>query len=119
MLCALVARVAESGRLRVSVPHAARLIHAGACGATLSLIAAAPAQRDARLSGSMREAVFAAILTPAVDDPAPGPSRLAGRAVALRAVLSEGRELLSPAEQQLLGEWLDRLATLADSHGKP
>jgi AcrR family transcriptional regulator len=110
MLRAKVARLAEAGRLGVSVPHAARLFHAGACGVTLSLIAAAPNERDARLSHTMREAVLSAILTPAVAEPAPGRNRIAARAVALRAVLGEGQEAFSPAELLLLTEWLDRLA---------
>jgi hypothetical protein len=37
--------------------------------------------------------------------------RVAARAVALRAVLAEAPDVLSSAEQQLMGEWLDRLAT--------
>src|SRR5690242_9176934 len=39
LLAALVRRIAESGRLRVSEEHAAQLLHAVALGTTLSLIA--------------------------------------------------------------------------------
>jgi AcrR family transcriptional regulator len=114
VLQALVTRVAEAGRLRVSVAHAARLLHAGGCGVTLSLLASPPAERDLRLSDAMREAVLAAItVAPAPQEaqcPEPSTTRVAARAVALRAVLAEANDALSPGEQQLLGEWLDRLA---------
>ncbi len=113
----LVDRVAQAGQLRVSVPHAARLIAAAGEGVTLSLIATPPAARDQRLSATMREAVIAAITSAPTSDgiPAevPGPERVATRAVALRAVLAEAPGILSPAEWHLLGEWLDRLADAA------
>lgn len=115
VLEALVTRVAEAGRLRVSVSHAARLLHAGGSGVTLSLIAAPPEARDLRLSEAMREAVLAAITVAPAPEEARGPAeatvRVAARAVALRAVLAEACDVLSPGEQQLLGEWLDRLAS--------
>ena len=73
-------------------------------------------ERDARLSHDTREAVIAAItVTP---DPkkrggeAAGSNRVAARAVALRAVLSSAPAVLSPGEQVLLGEWLDRLSAV-------
>ena len=117
-LHALVSRAGAAGRLRVGVARATRLIAAAGNGATLSLLATAPAARDPRLSDVMREAVLAAItVAPAPDGTpiaAPRVARVAARAVALRAVLAEASEAvphaLSTAEQQLLGEWLDRLA---------
>jgi len=48
-------------------------------------------------------------------DAAPAAARVAVHAVALRALLSEAPSVLSPAEQQLLNDWLDRLA-IARSH---
>ena len=116
VLRGLVTRIAAAGRLRVSVPHATRLIHAAGTGVTLSLIATPFAARDPRLSASLREAVLAAITTvPAADSsectPAPSAGRVATRAVALRAVLGEATpDVLTSGERQLLGEWLDRLA---------
>ncbi|MCX6047445.1 MAG: TetR/AcrR family transcriptional regulator [Chloroflexi bacterium] len=112
----LVERVAQAGRLRVSVPHAARLIAAAGEGVTLSLIATPPKERDLKLSTAMREAVITAITIPTASDApleeTPGPERVVMRAVALHAVLAEAPNVLSMAEQQLLGEWLDRLANV-------
>jgi hypothetical protein len=71
-----------------------------------------------RLSETMREAILTAVTVPAS---AKGPSRganaasaaerIAAHAVALRALLTEAPSVLSPAERQLLSDWLDRLAT--------
>lgn len=107
-------RVAQAGQLRVSVPHAVRLMSAAGNGVTLSLISLAPEARDPKLSHAMREAVLAAITVAPTSDDAPdavpGLERIAPRAVALHAVLPEVPGVLSHAERQLLGEWLDRLA---------
>ncbi len=86
-------------------------------GATFSLFASPPAERDLRLSETVREMVIAAITVAPPSKPALGPDRVAARAVALRAVLAEARDVLSPAEQPLLGEWLDRLASSARPRG--
>lgn len=108
----LVSRVAEAGRLRVQVDRAANMIHAASCGVTLTLIQAAPTDRDMTLSTQTREAVLAAVTT---DSPAaravsgPGRRRAATHAVALRAALPEVAADLTPAERNLLAEWLDRL----------
>jgi len=70
----------------------------------------------------MREAILTAVTVPASaeapngsSDAAPAADRVAVHAVALRALLTEAPSVLSPAEQQLLNDWLDRLAT-ARSH---
>ena len=111
ILTALVARIAEAGRLRVGVPDAVRVIAAAGAGATLSLIAAPPEARDPKLSATVRDAVIAAVTVPDQSPAAaPGPERVAARAVALHAVLAESPGVLSAAERHLLGEWLDRLA---------
>lgn len=121
-LHALVARVAAAGRLRVGIAHAARLIAAAGNGVTLALLGAPPDARDPRLADAMREAVLAAVTVVAPpDEAARGAThahrtrdRVVARAVALRAVLADAGDetanALSPAEQRLLGEWLDRLA---------
>lgn len=103
MLEALVTRVAEAGRLRVSVRMAARLIHAGARGVTLSLMASPD---DVALSRAMRDAVLAAVTV----GRAAAPRAIEARAVALRAVLPEAGDRLSDGERVLLDEWLARLS---------
>ena len=120
VLQGLVARIAEAGRLRVDVVHATVLIHAAGTGVTLTLAATPPEERDPRLSETMREAVLTAITVPAsAEAPHAGPDlpaaeRVAVHAVALRALLAEAPSVLSPAERQLLSDWLDRLARARD-----
>jgi AcrR family transcriptional regulator len=118
VLQGLVARIAEAGRLRVDVVHATVLIHAAGTGVTLTLAASPPEERDPRLSETMREAILTAITVPpsaAASDggsnAAPAAERVAVHAVALRALLAEAPSVLSPAERQLLSDWLNRLAT--------
>ena len=118
VLHGLVARIAQAGQLSVDVAHATDLIHAAGTGVTLTLAATAPEERDPRLSETMREAILTAITVPASaeapngrPDAAPTPQRVAVHAVALQALLTETPSVLSPAEQQLLSDWLDQLAT--------
>src|SRR6476469_2857005 len=121
LLQGLVARIAEAGRLRVDVAHATDLIHAAGTGVTLTLAATPPEERDPRLSETMREAILAAITVPAYAEVSDGESdtaraaeRVAVHAGALRALLTEEPSVLSLAERQLLGDWLDRLATASN-----
>jgi AcrR family transcriptional regulator len=121
VLQGLVARIAEAGRLRVDVAHATDLLHAAGTGVTLTLAATPPEERDPRLSETMREAILTAITVPASTespngetDAARGAERVAVHAVALQALLTEAPSVLSPAEQQLLSDWLDRLAAASN-----
>lgn len=106
MLHAIVERVAATGRLRVSVERAARLVHATGMGVVLSLIATPPPDRDPELSATARETVLGRILTGGGE---PAGSALPERAIALRAGL-EGASVLTAAERVLMAEWLDRIA---------
>ena len=108
----LVRRVAEAGRLRVSVERAANMIHAAGCGVTLTLIGARPADRDPALSETTREAILAAVTSDEPEDwkEQNDRDRVANRAVALKAVLPEAERELSSGEKTLLSEWLDRLS---------
>lgn len=111
ILHGLVQRVAEAGRLRISVERSAQMIHAAGRGVTLTLIGTEPGDRDPELSDTTREAIFAAITTdetggaPAGED---GPGRAVSRAVALKAVLPEAEVKLTAGERVVLSEWLDR-----------
>ena len=118
LLQGLVTRIAEAGRLRVDVAHATSLIHAAGTGVALTLAATPPEEPDPRLSEIMREAILTAITVPAAaeapnegPDAVPAAERVAVHAVALRALLTEAPSVLSPAERQLLSDWLDQLAT--------
>jgi hypothetical protein len=118
VLRGLVVRIAKAGRLRVDVAHATDLIHAAGTGVVLTLAATPPEKRDPRLSGTMREAILAAITIPGSSeagngglDAAPAAERVAVYAVALQALLTDALGVLSPAERQLLSDWLNRLAT--------
>ena len=109
----LVTRIAQAGRLRVGIAHAAGLLAAAGEGVTSTLISTPPDARDPNLSAAMREAVLAAITTADFDDvtskSVTGFERVAAHAVALRAVLLEAPGVLSAAEHHLLEEWLERL----------
>ncbi|GAA3454502.1 TetR/AcrR family transcriptional regulator [Dactylosporangium matsuzakiense] len=103
ILAVQVNRIAVAGRLRVTEPRAAFMIHAAGCGTTLSLIALPADRRDPQLSVLAREAVIAGVTFP--DGAAHGDS-----AVALRAVVGSS-DVLTPGERALMTEWLDRFTT--------
>jgi len=114
----LVTRIAKAGRLRFEVRHATELMHAAGTGVVISLAATAPGDRDPRLSESMRETMLSTISVPGLadapngrPDEAPTDEQVAVHAVALRTLLVDGPSVLSRAEQLLLNDWLDRLAT--------
>jgi len=115
ILEARVHRVAATGRLRVSERRAVDIIAVAGIGAVLRILSTPPDQRDPELATTVYENVLRAILTDA-SPPAPANSGQLATAVALRA--NVGRlDMLSAAEQQLLGEWLDRtIDTLQDDH---
>jgi hypothetical protein len=111
MLRGLVHRVAEAGRLRVGEERATAMIHAAAMGIVLSLLAMEPGKRDPGLSRATRESILATVTTDEPDRQTPnerGRAWAATRAVALKAVLHETQSDLTPGEQTLLSEWLDR-----------
>ncbi|MFD4599131.1 TetR/AcrR family transcriptional regulator [Streptomyces sp. NPDC058464] len=102
-----VRRLAVGGRLRVGEALAADVIHATARGAVLTWLSMPAAERDPALLTTLREAMVTAVTT---EKPAVRTTGPAGAARALRASLSD-QTALSPAEQHLMSEWLDRLAT--------
>ncbi len=126
VLQGLVARIAAAGRLRVDVAHATDLIHAAGTGVTLALAATPPEERDPRLSENTREAILTALTVPASaeapderPEAAPAAEQVAVHAIALRALLPEAPGVLSPAERQLLSDWLDRLAMARSTGDSP
>ncbi|GAA1371604.1 TetR/AcrR family transcriptional regulator [Streptomyces beijiangensis] len=101
-----IRRLAAGGWLRVDEELAAMLIHATARGAVLTWLSLAEDRRDPALLTTLRESMVTTVTNeePAVRDAGP-----AGAARTLRAMLPE-QTILSGAEQDLLREWLDRLA---------
>lgn len=114
VLHALVQRIAEAGRLRVSVERAAQMVHAAACGVTLTLLKLKPEARDLTLSVQSREAVLDAVTLP-VDTDTTASLEVDARykavryAVALKAFLP-AVTALTPGEQALLSEWLEKIS---------
>ena len=106
----LLGRIAEAGQLRVDVDHAARIVGAAGTGVTLTLIGMPDERRDVRLSGSVRDAVIAAIADENIPPETSHEDRTATRAIGLRAVLQETSSVFSEAELALMIEWLDRLS---------
>jgi AcrR family transcriptional regulator len=104
---ARIQRVAAAGRLRVDESLAADVLQATARGAVLQWLEQPAGQRDATLITTIREAAISAITTVAATPHEPG---LAGAARTLKANLAD-QTTLSPAEQHLLTDWLDRLTT--------
>ena len=106
ILMGRIRRLAAGGWLRVDEELAAMIIRATAHGAVLTWLSLPEDRRDPALLTILRESMVTAVTSqrPAVQEPGP-----AGAARALRAALP-AQSALSGAEQQLLGEWLDRLA---------
>jgi AcrR family transcriptional regulator len=109
ILAAMIHRIAEAGRLRMTEERAVVLVEAAGRGMTLTLISLPEDRRDLSLSATARESVIATITT---DPPPSGPEHAGpvATAVALRAVLPQTTALTDP-ERALLADWLDRIAT--------
>jgi AcrR family transcriptional regulator len=106
VLRARVHRVAISGRLIASEERAVDLLHAAGTGTVFALLAKPPEAR-AGLANAARDAVFGAILDAAAPRVNAAIRRLAST---LRASIDEISNV-TPGERQLLGEWLERIAT--------
>jgi hypothetical protein len=102
----LVGRIAEAGRLKVTVETGVAMISAACSGLTLMLIGTAPEDRDLDLSPRLRESMLASITGAPQEEARSSAQRAAG----LKAVLDEAPGLLSQGERAILGELLDRLA---------
>lgn len=107
ILAGPVHRAAEAGMLGVSEPNALAMLTAASSGTTLTLIAMPPQQRGVELSHSAREAVLRAIVSGV--GPTVGSAAVTA-AVQLRASLADAT-VLTDTERQLLGDWLDRIAS--------
>lgn len=104
---ARIQRVAAAGRLRVEEPIAAAIMQASARGTVLMWLDQREDERDPAFIIAMRDAMISAVTMENSTLPEPG---RASAARTLRANLP-GQTSLSPAEHQLLADWLDRLST--------
>ncbi|MCM0679188.1 TetR/AcrR family transcriptional regulator [Micromonospora phytophila] len=108
VLAERVSRIAQVGRLRVSEPRAAHLVHAAGCGLTFTLISLPEDERDPMLSTLARESIIATVTTDGGSHSGDtGPTSVA---VALCAVAPQ-LTALTEAERGLLREWMNRIAT--------
>jgi AcrR family transcriptional regulator len=106
----LFAEAARRGLLRVPVADAAARVLAANIGVTLSLIGQPEDARDPLLSGTVREAILESIMAGggAAGENTTGAGR-AQAAITLRAALADDPSGLTPGENALLSELLDRL----------
>lgn len=104
-------RLAAGGWLRVDEELAAMIIHATGRGAVLTWLSVPADRRDPAMLTSLRESMVAAVTN---QEPAVRSAGPAGAARALRAALPD-QTTLSASEQQLLREWLERLASSDES----
>jgi AcrR family transcriptional regulator len=110
MLTEAIGRLADQGRLTMSVDRATAYFRSCGVGFILTQFGTPPERRDPELSRIIFDDLMAAITS----DPKRKRSvadGLAGRAVALREALHDKNDLpLTGAERDLLAEWLNRLA---------
>lgn len=106
----VLARIADQGRLQMSVDRATNLFHACGVGFVLTMITVPEANRDVELSTIAYENVASTILNDLKPKASKSP-QLPARAVALREAIRDTADLpLTSAEAALLAEWLIRLA---------
>jgi AcrR family transcriptional regulator len=123
ILTADLERVAAQGKLRLSPEPAAQLIMSANVGVALMLVSRPATFTDKTVSRRVRDAVHAAVFTPDVmtsPPPAagaadsttePDAAHVPAAAARLNALLRQSSSpALSPAEDALLTEWLNRLS---------
>jgi len=108
MLQEAIARIADAGRLRMSVGRATDLFQSCGVGFVITQLTIAR-NSDPQLSEIARENAIASIVATSGSTKARNTVR--GRATALRQALGGDDQLpLSDAERELMVEWLDRIA---------
>lgn len=117
ILCDVLRRCAEAGRLRVPPREAAQAVMAATVGVALSLVTQPRSYRDPGLSARVRDAVFAAVLTPANPRTRRSASAVAQQLSAL--LQAEPPAALSEAETALLHEWLGRIGDQRRARSQP
>ncbi|WP_099041538.1 TetR/AcrR family transcriptional regulator [Mycobacterium neglectum] len=108
MLQEAIARIADDGKLRMSVERATGLFQSCGVGFVMTQLTIPAAKRDRELSDIAREnAVSSIVVTSGASKVR---STLTGRATALRQAIGDNDLPLSAAERDLLVEWLGRIA---------
>ncbi|MCX4679705.1 TetR/AcrR family transcriptional regulator [Streptomyces sp. NBC_01433] len=111
-------RAAAVGRLRVAPDLAAQMIMSANTGVALMLVARPATFSDSAMSGRVRDAVHAAVLTPDATPSDPAEAGVPSTAARLSALLRHSHESgLSTAEAALMTEWLDRVANSLPGDG--
>ena len=112
-----VHQMAVAGLLTTSSERAVGMIHAAGHGTVLALIDRPVENRDVGLAGAVLDAILAAI-TPRSRPLGSEPERMNGNDL-LTSVVQFSTMIhmlpLSPAERELLGEWIRRCITLIES----
>jgi hypothetical protein len=108
MLSSAIARIADEGKLRMSVERATDLFRSCGVGFIITQLTVAAGKRDPELSDIARENALASIMV--TSGAGKARSTLAGRATALRQAIGDDEVPLTAAERALMVEWLDRLA---------
>ena len=108
---------ASRGQLRVSPAMAARIVMSATVGAAMALITQPEHYADDSFSRQLLEAVIAFVTTGASTDrsrrAAPQSTTIASVAATLSSKLESEPNPLTPAERQLLQQWLTALADTA------
>jgi AcrR family transcriptional regulator len=103
-----IARIAENGRLRMSVERATQLFQSCGVGFVITQLMVPEAERDGQVGEVARENAIASIVV--TSGAGKTRSTVTGRATALRQAVEGGDVPLTPAERALLVEWLGRIA---------
>jgi AcrR family transcriptional regulator len=108
LLGSAIARIAEGGRLRMSVDRATRLFQSYGVGFVITQLRVPVDKRDPELSDVACANALASIMV--TSGAGRAHKTLVGRATALRQAIDDEDIPLSPAERDLLTEWLNRIA---------
>lgn len=108
LLQTAIARIADEGKLRMSVERATELFQSCGVGFVITQISVPAARRDRELSEIALGNALAGIMVKTPTSKVR--NTLAGRATALRQALGGDDVPLTPAERDLMVEWLNRIA---------
>jgi AcrR family transcriptional regulator len=111
-------RGASRGQLRISIETATRVVMAAVTGAALSTVSQPELFGDGAFAETLRDAVIAAVVVSATDQPASkrrkrtnsSEATLASTAATLQGKLGHQTTALTDAERVLMQQWLSKLA---------